>query len=463
MVEKFLRIVVAAGAIIFGLLLLVYAVVLAINWNDRPPSEIAEELEASYRDRAHVDEADNGYVYMLGFSVGVAQDPSYWGKERIAWARRLYNRPRAAPGDAYPGEDYEYKAARSPSVEALSRACQTADAACFDALSNEQGVSEWLATEAWLLERYRTLIGHPAWFEAVPFDARAPFPPYLQVLEGQRLLFVRAWQLAGQGNASAVRTLLEEDVRFWREVLADADILVTKMVATSALRRHFAGANLVLQRFPPDGVMAGVPELWKEPISDQERSLLRCLTGEWKFATTTLEQAKERDTNALATFGDETIPQRLLWTLLKPTLQRQDFSNRYAALVTSLAATLDVPYMQFPAAVQRAKRIEQQAANGTPSGKIYNPIGDLTFSSRGEEFSTYAAAVADLEGVRRIALLSAQLRQQGLHPQQVASKLSDAVNPGPYGKPLRWDASEQAIVFTGLLPGERGRYTMPLM
>ena len=39
----------------------------------------------------------------------------------------------------------------------------------------------------------------------------------------------------------------ERDLRFWRIVLQSSDILVSKMMATAMLNRHFEWGNLVLR------------------------------------------------------------------------------------------------------------------------------------------------------------------------------------------------------------------------
>lgn len=88
-----------------------------------------------------------------------------------------------------------------------------------------------------------------------------------------------------------------------------------------------------------------------------------------------------------------------------------------------------------------------------PFGRLYNLTGDLGMSSESWRFSQYAARVSDLEGVRRVALLVAELRATGIAADDVASSLvmSDVVDPYT-SDPFTWDAREHAVVFVGLEP-----------
>src|SRR5438552_755343 len=72
-----------------ALVVVAYVAVLLINWRDVPPSESARRLEAVYRDRPAVSDADNGYVYVMGFSVASDADPQEAGVRRVEWIRKL--------------------------------------------------------------------------------------------------------------------------------------------------------------------------------------------------------------------------------------------------------------------------------------------------------------------------------------------------------------------------------------
>jgi hypothetical protein len=108
-------------------------------------------------------------------------------------------------------------------------------------------------------------------------------------MEGQKLLMLDAKVRARKGDHAGVRDLLARDLRFWRRVFESSDTLLTKMIAKAAIDRHFSLGNLVLRSLPSDRAVDALPEEWRTPISDSERSLLRLLVGEWTYMSAVLQ------------------------------------------------------------------------------------------------------------------------------------------------------------------------------
>lgn len=448
---------------LLALIVLVYLVALAINWSDEPPSEAANRLERLVRERPLVADTDNGYVYLAGFAVAPEEDPQHWGARRVAWAENVLAQPPADPVAGFPGEDHDFKPGRGAAVQALSDKCSKPDAACAAALeAGEKELAEWLGAEAWLLERYKTLLAHPAWRESVPWDDRVPLPPYVQVREGQKLLFAEALMRAGRGDAAGVRQLLDADVRFWRHALAEADNLIPKLNAAAAVWRHFAWSNLVLRRLPRDAVRSAVPERWKEPLTNAEHSMLRSFAGEWAFFDRSIRRAGEIDGLPIASEDGPTWVQRAFWRMANPMFQAQDTSNQQAILLASIAEVLEVSYAQYPQAIERVSALQYETAEAAFPHRFYNVIGDILFAiGASSDIAQYAARVADVEGVRQAALLAVELRARGVTPAQVPQMLADASLRSPYdGEPFAWDERTQEIVFVGLHKGEQGRHAI---
>jgi hypothetical protein len=360
----------------------IYVTLLAVNWSDRPPSEAALRLEGSYRSRPAIPDEENAYVYLMGFSVAKAENPQEWGARRIAWEKALVNRSQVDIGSDYPGEDFDFKQVRSAAVRAFAEACKSIDKQCLAALGNgESSIAEWLATEEWRIDRYRRLLSHPGWLETVPLDLSVPVPSYSDVFDAQKLFFVKAWALSGQGDARRVRTLLDEDMRFWREVLGSSDTILTKMVAVAALTRNFTWSNIILRRLPADIAAEGVPRQWMTPLSDSERSMARCVTGEWLLFDSTIKQLNARGIDVPVTDPvreENSIGHYVVWQVLGSLYQPQDTSNKYAELLEAITETLDVPYEGYVEAVERVRVLTTQAVetNGFPH-HIYNIVGNL--------------------------------------------------------------------------------------
>jgi hypothetical protein len=97
-------------------------------------------------------------------------------------------------------------------------------------------------------------------------------------------------------------------------------------------------------------------------------------------------------------------------------VQPQHTSNRYAELIVAEVDTLDVPYERLPEAVARAQAMWKDALveanrNVFRPKRIYNICGDLVFAIAAPLYHV-AGRLADLEGLRRVALMAAELRSQ---------------------------------------------------
>jgi hypothetical protein len=420
---------------VLALPIVFYLIVLLINLRDQPPSEFARRLEQTYLNRPPVADADNGYVYVMGFS--------------------------AAP-DANFFKDQEYEHPRGPTAEKIRGACGTTFKDCDAVLAESDAtLLEWLSSEQWRLDRYLSLLDKPGWLEIIPPDVAAPLPAYAPVLDGQRQLLVKAYYLAGQRDSSSVRELLDRDVRFWRGVLASSDILISRMIAVAALTRNFNIGNLALRRLPHDLQLAAMPESWRTPLTPNELSWLRCFTGEWKFRQNVMAELKSTPT--VAVWGEDLgLLGRIQDAAMKPMFQPQDTSNQSAEMFARAADALQVPIERFPAGLDAAN-----AAFAGPTERfatlanLYNPIGDVLLGIGSGNYSIYPRRVADVEGLRRAAVLAAELRSRKVDEQNIEAELAASALRTPYtGDPFGWDAKEHAILFIGLVPDERGRHAL---
>ncbi|HEY5755542.1 MAG TPA: hypothetical protein VIU34_06940 [Steroidobacter sp.] len=443
---------------VLALPIVFYLIVLAINLRDQPPSEFAKRLEATFQNRPAVADIDNAYVYVMGFVATADADPYAMGLRRVEWLQRRVKDPKAP--DPFP--DDEYEPPRGPTAEKIHAACGSTYTDCDAALAESDAtLLEWLSSEQWRLDRYLQLLDKPGWLEIIPPDVAAPLPAYAPVLDGQRQLLVKAYYLAGQRDSSAVRELLERDVRFWRGVLASSDILISRMIAVAALTRNFNMGNLALRRLPLETQLASMPESWRVPLTQRELSWLRCFAGEWKFSQNVLAELKSKPT--VAVWGEEPgWLGKLQDAAFKPMFQPQDTSNQSAEMFVRASDALNVPIEQFTAGLDAAKTaFAGPTERFATLANLYNPVGDVLLAISGGSYDIYPRRVADVEGVRRAAVLATELRGRKVDEQNIEAELAASTIRTPYtGDPFGWDAKEHAILFIGLVPNERGRHAL---
>ncbi|MEN1940782.1 hypothetical protein WCE39_06735 [Luteimonas sp. MJ174] len=412
-----------AVAALVALPVIAYLALLAINWNDEPPSAGTEQLVAMKRDRPPLADAANGYIHALGIAATADMDPVQLGGARNAYIETFVSTSAADGYPALPGRNAEYRAGRSPEVVALAAACGDDHPACAETLGAHPGaLAQWLASEQWLLDRYRRMLATAAWREAIPVDANTPLAGYQHALEGQKLHLLAAWQQALAPDPAAVRDLLEQDLVFWREVLASSDLLISKMVAVAAVRRNFAFGNLALRELPRDLASAAVPPSWRQPLTLAERSLARPLGGEWQVIGASLRMAMSPEAQAGAAAG-------LAERLQRPLFKEQATLNLFAARMLHLGAMSELPYRDVGQALEGLPQSEEGALQGL---RPYNLVGAVMASVPAPTYVNYIARISDLEGERRAVLLAATLRGAGIQRDDMAAAVRDAPLRGPY-------------------------------
>lgn len=140
-----------ALAVLVGIQLIACLALVAVNWNDEPPSADARRLVAVMQGRPAVAADENGYVHALELAAALIADP-------VAAV--------------------DHGTARSPEVTALAAACTT-PAVCAEAMdADPAALVQWLDSERWLLDRYRRMLAVAAWREEIPHDVNASLLGY---------------------------------------------------------------------------------------------------------------------------------------------------------------------------------------------------------------------------------------------------------------------------------------------
>ncbi len=458
---KHLTIILKLIGTALGLAVLVYIVIVAINRNDRPPSQLAEDFASSIDSRPAIPDSANAFFFMMGFAGPPEIDPAELGLKRRNWYAEQVANGNAAPTDDPFANDFDLQPGRSEAVSALASDCQQLSANCLDLAAVRTLVAtEWLDEEAWLLGRYIELIVHEEYSELIPATLLWPSPSYSRLGYGQRLLMLSALVSARNGDRSHVIALLEADLKFWRMVLASSDLLITKMIATAYVRNHFVQGNRVLSELHKSVRVDTIPSNWLVEISAAEKSMARSLIGDWRFAQNSL-QTTASDLPYIPTSSSidgATFIEKLEWRMLLPLLQPQDTSNRYAARIAKFIELFDAPYRDLPAAFEAAKTVPFD--DPVPFSRAYNLAGDLHFPMN-NNFGSYAVRVADLEGIRRAAVVTSRLREQGIGAASVPGQLSISAITDPYTRgPLGWSTDLNEVVFHGLQEDDRGTHRM---
>ncbi|MEO8018147.1 MAG: hypothetical protein ABI769_10060 [Pseudomonadota bacterium] len=442
-----------AGKVLLGLLLLVmllYLVGLSINWSDRPPTTEARRLEAVLLERPAVPDSENAFVYAMGFAVAEGADPQVLGSRRIAWleevnhdSRKINSDPVRNELDFKPTEAAATRALRASCIEEQSIDCRNA----FEAAA----VAPRSANQKLQLARYQELLRRTRWRELVPIDLSAPIARYADILGGQRLLLADLRSRADTAGAAEVRAGLRADVVLWREIQKSSDNLITKMIAITALRQHLFFGNLVLRQLPADQQLAAIPDEWNTEFTVAELSMLRTMAGELAFSRNLMRQWYEGMDSRLDLFSDDgsyTPKGPLASKLARPFYQPQDQSNYFATQYLAFATSFNVPLDQYSKAADQVAAM--QSAKNSPL-QLYNLTGWLFRQQAGAwDYSNYPMRVGAIEGMRRAAVLTAQLRARNVPKEKVAEALIGAELRNPFDHTqFEWSSDEEAVIYQG--------------
>jgi len=443
--------------VLLGLLvsvLLVFLIAIAVNWNDQRPSPAARRLTSLIADRALVPDAENAYVYLLGFGAPADKDPAEVGALRRDWLDEIVPAHFDMADDPLPSPlgFRENGEASQPAFKTVCR--EDARKNCgveFEALSESWHPSQ---LDALALARYEQLLTRPKLRESVPRDVRAPLPAYSEVLYAQRMALLTQMQNAKAGKFDEVGRFLRADIAFWRAQQRAANSLISKMIAVAALRNHFYFSNLILRRVPPGTVLSIVPEDWAREFSREERSMLAVMAGEMLIAEATFSELErgnlekpEDDESDEGRF--KAVVRRAFYDFIMLFFQKQDQLNLCAARYTRMADAFDVPMTRYAEADASVREFARSEPHGL---RIYNPIGSwLRDQDDGTSYLGYPPRAASLEGMRRAAQLTVQLRSRAVPMQDVPGELLLADLRDPYtGAAFKWQADRRAIVFEGI-------------
>lgn len=146
----------------------------------------------------------------------------------------------------------------------------------------------------------------------------------------------------------------------------------------------------------------------------------------------------------------------------RTALSTAGLHQRYAEYYSRAGDLLDVPLEGYEQAGDATRELAgSTASRAWPPRSLYNILGSWIRSQGISDVSNYGARVADVEGVRQVALAAVTLRAANVQTGDVADALRASELRNPYdGRPFEWSATDAAIRFRGLAQGERGTHLL---
>lgn len=368
---------------------------------------------------------DNGYVWMTSLATPSGQDPLAFAREQLQLVG-AGQKPTADTGTL-----------RLPP----QTSCKPDEGMCLPvAPSNIAALEEALTAAAEreaLAEKMRRA---PTFVEILaPATLHAPLPDLRGVLYAQELAFARARLASGRGDWNAAVSILEADMAFNRTALKSVRSVVSKMVTSRAVGRSslFAvqlwrvhGAELQEQQPRLVAMLADLPveALRMAPSLDLElATLVRDMHVYGKESIVRMAGAMEVE----ADLGDDF--QRLFF-------QPNATANLIVARAAAKRPAFDGETMKFDAARRSIMlRTHEEDKPWYHYVALRNPVGTFLADAAATDYTTYQAALHDLQAV--LALTRARISlPPSVAPDDWALLSSNPAAVDPYtGKQLSVD------------------------
>lgn len=450
-ITKWIGISVAA---LFGLAVVAYMSLLYINRADEPPSVTALEFEAITADFTEVHVSSNAFNYFVGINAPQGEDPFVQGHTWLEWSRLPLEEQWDKDEPVGDSLSSQLACDESTLLNELKNVCYSPTEECLSKLNEQPArLASELSSENWMLQRYEKLLGYTEWNEP-PADSYLSIVTYRDARTLNTLYSLHAWHLMRNEKHQQALNTLDREARFWRIILTDSKTLIGKMVARAVLYSNLQWTNTVL-RSAPSELTLNVPEVWHHPLSLQEQNFRETFANEWLLSKVIFTQQDIMD--------DEIPVADRVWNkLAEPLLQHQATLNLLASNYERTSQALAVQDKQLPDSVKEL-HLHNNEIGKDGLFRLYNPIGYTLFRiSASMPLVDYGLRIADLEGVRRMLLLAAKLRNEDVAAEAVSTRLNNTPIRNPFtDEAFVWDDEKNAITFKGLAEAPEGSYQLP--
>lgn len=381
-----------------------YVLLLLLNLSDEDKSAQVLAFEDFISEKQQFTTKQNAYISLVGITAAPDEDIHAMGLERME--KLVDFKVTTKP---LPFTDFFDLDAINAQLYSIFSSCQRGDQLdenCQKSLLNQQEKITTLISENQLLiQRYRMITQLPYWYEIL--SARIGYADgmrYQFFLSLQKLNMLSIWQMAmdQQNSPEEVARLLDQQGVFVRHVLSSTHMLLTKMIAVSAVRSHFNWLDFLISNTVSNTVSnteqsseqlivkQSVVNALSQPLTSAELSLDQIIIGEWLFVQSVHQQMIDETDGEYAWLN----------FFLMPILKQQATLNLHAAMMKEAVENLTVE-------TNRAKG--NQLCLTDKSWQMltwysYNPIGKILVCASQQDFVSYQESLNSVEALRENVL-----------------------------------------------------------
>jgi len=437
---------VAGSLAVLGILL--FALLLAINWRDEPLTPEARALLAAPANTLRPD--DNIYIAMAGFTAPAGASVVSAGQSRIDYYNErldaVLHDPSAQARDAV-----TLTTPHALEFQGQAEFVRPLTASLWEEVPAHRAEIEALrAQNGELYERYLALGRLSGYYET----ARPSYlAPAIFVPTEVRYLFLEDTVLGLESGAArqqrAALDALIADVGMWRRVLTGQGPLMSKMLALAYLQSDYLVlADLVAD--PHSAVPLGPDDADNAAplFALRDFDLATAFAAEFRVQAAVLEQTEYLYTIAWTpqysrTGAPHTWTERLGSEVSGHFFKLNATVNLFAAQAGRLMAVKPGPDV-----AAAAKKLADSSLSAWTLGGAYNPIGKLLAGLTAPVGVSYPLRAWDAAALQRLVRAGYEIRRQRIAPADIPAFLRGhpewATHPGD-GRPFLWQAESGEI------------------
>lgn len=283
-------------------------------------------------------------------------------------------------------------------------------------------------TLAMLLKRYETVLQQERYVETPAPDPMTPWPPLGPIQELARVRLAISFRT---DSTTVFLEKLSQELRLWRTILRDAQLLGTKMSALSAIRwAHDFVATLMRER----------------QLDAHELELLRGAVRPFRPEERDIGAAFLSESRTALLGGQLWVTADASWVMRLVLQENATFNQDYRETIEPMMARSSLDARAYYA--RKAYEPLRRGLRVTP-GMFYNLGGKLALSSSPFDAHQFPSRVHDEEGRITLLLIAAQLEE---HPEaDPATLVRSSSLRNPYtGEAMEYDEREGTLSFACL-------------
>jgi hypothetical protein len=270
------------------------------------------------------------------------------------------------------------------------------------------------------LDRYLSLHNAPTSTTVIRSSVDAPIPPFVTLVQGQRLTVRQAIMALAEGDFDQTRRIQIEELAFHRAVLAQSDSIIAKMISVRLIEWDILARIAIRSNF--SGIDLG-PSVQR--LSEAERSMIRSIRLD-SLAIREFLYQQAGDAGLIDLIIDDKF-YRLLFEMLPLKLNATANLVMRPYIETAKASLLE-PH-QF---LQWSQQYAPPPVNTVEW--IYNGAGAALVSVGLPDYRDYIARVHDLDVLIALSQVADLLIDEGVTRETIAGRLLSL--PDAYRNPL---------------------------